>query len=267
MEGAAGAFYGGVMSFRQVVHVCIALGVSACALLPLEALANGAMKRPVVVELFTSQGCSSCVPADAVLTQLASSRHDVIALSLPITYWDMLGWKDTLASDACTKRQKSYAQAMGRGGVYTPQMIVDGESDVVGGREAQLNAAIAARAADAQNVSVTLKLNAQELHIAVGPAEEHGDYNATIWLFRMLPQASVNVTAGENSGHTLTYRNIVRDIRAIGVWKGQAVALDLPRAEVLDASRDSLVVIVQQGGYGRIVGAAMMDNPNKLGGR
>src|SRR5471030_830912 len=100
--------------------------------------------RPVVVELYTSQGCNTCPPADALLGKLAL-RTDVIALSLPITYWDMLGWKDTLASDANTRRQKAYAEAMGHGGVYTPQIIVDGVVDVVGGRVTSVEAAIDAR--------------------------------------------------------------------------------------------------------------------------
>src|SRR6516164_1490225 len=104
--------------------------------------ASAGPSRPVVVELYTSQGCNTCPPADALLGHLAQ-RSDLIALSLPITYWDMLGWKDTLASDANTRRQKAYAQYMGRGGVYTPQIIVDGVSDVVGSREGDVDAAIA----------------------------------------------------------------------------------------------------------------------------
>ncbi|HUJ02655.1 MAG TPA: DUF1223 domain-containing protein [Rhizomicrobium sp.] len=212
-----------------------------------------------MVELFTSQGCDSCPPADAILTQLAASRRDVLAMTLPITYWDMLGWKDTFASDADTKRQKAYAQTMGHGGVYTPEMIVDGISDVVGSRETQVNAAIAARAADAQSVSVTLSASKTEVRVMVGSAEGHDD--ATIWFFRVLPQASVTVTGGENAGHTMTYRNVVRDIRAVGMWKGQPVTLDLPREELTGRSKDSIAVIVQQGGYGRIVGAAMIEPP------
>ena len=109
--------------------------------------AEAAGKRPVVVELFTSQGCSSCPPANSLLARLAD-RKDVIAMSLPVTYWDMLGWKDTLGSELNTRRQKAYAAAMGRGGVYTPQMIVDGTLDVVGSREKSVEAAIASREAD-----------------------------------------------------------------------------------------------------------------------
>src|ERR1700739_1974010 len=101
------------------------------------ALAGG--RRQVVVELFTSQGCSSCPPADALLSRLAE-RKDVLALSLPITYWDMLGWTDTRASEGNTRRQKAYGVAMGRSGIYTPQMVVDGVTDVVGSRESQVDA-------------------------------------------------------------------------------------------------------------------------------
>ena len=114
--------------------------------------------RPVVVELYTSQGCSSCPQADAFLGQLAL-RKDILALSLPITYWDMLGWKDTLASKANTDRQKAYAATLGRGGVYTPQMIVDGVNDIVGSRESAVASAIAGREGDMQTVPVVLTLS------------------------------------------------------------------------------------------------------------
>ena len=217
-------------------------------------------KRPVVVELYTSQGCSSCPPADALLGQL-SARKDILALSLPITYWDMLGWKDTLASEANTRRQKAYARVLGRGGVYTPQMIVDGMSDVIGSREPAVTAAIGARLADGQTIPVELTASHQEVHVAVGPAPDRGDHDATIWLFRVLPQASVHIGDGENGGRTVTYHNVVRDIRAVGMWKGQAVTLDLPRGEV-GPGRDGIAVVVQQGGYGRIVGAASIDRPD-----
>ena len=125
-------------------------------------------KRLVVVELYTSQGCSSCPPADALLGRLAD-RKDVLAMSLPVTYWDMLGWKDTLASETNTHRQKAYAVMMGRGNVYTPQMIVDGVSDVVGSREAAVDAAIAARQADMIAVPVMLQANSWRTAHCGGP--------------------------------------------------------------------------------------------------
>lgn len=248
-----------VMSLRRFKFLkAVVLAAAAAALFPAGLADAGAnAHRPVVVELYTSQGCNSCPPADALLGQLAA-RKDVIAMSLPITYWDMLGWKDTLGTEADTKRQKAYAQAMWRGGVYTPQVIVDGVNDVVGGREAQIESTIAARAADETAIPVTVSLGKSIIHVAIG-ASPTRDANATVWFFRIQPQATVNITGGENAGHTYTYRNIVRDIRAVGVWKGQAVSLDLPRRELLGTSADSIAVLVQQGGYGRILGAAMLE--------
>jgi hypothetical protein len=217
-------------------------------------------KRPVVVELYTSQGCSSCPPADALLGQLAA-RKDVVALSFPVTYWDMLGWRDTLASDGNTKRQKQYAKELGRGGVYTPQMIVDGLRDVIGSREQAVQSAIAARLADAQGIAVDLDGNRQQVRIEVGQATDRAAREATIWLFRVQPQATVSIGDGENSGRTITYRNVVRDIKAVGTWKGQSMTVTVPRAEAGNP-HEGIAVVVQQGGYGRVVGAALIGHPN-----
>jgi hypothetical protein len=240
--------------FRSI----LGLALAAALALPAGMAAAGA-KRPVVVELYTSQGCSSCPPADALLGQLAQ-RKDVLAMSLPITYWDMLGWKDTLASDANTRRQKAYAAAMGRGGIYTPQMIVDGVNDVVGSREPAVQSAVDARLGDMRAIAVALSASPQEIHISVGPGNDRGE-DATIWLFHILSHATVAIHAGENEGHSITYRNIVRDVKAVGVWKGQAVSLDLPRQEITSTQHDSIAVVVQQGGYGRVVGAAFIGHP------
>lgn len=227
-----------------------------CALLAGTGHAWAGAKRPVVVELYTSQGCSSCPPADAFLGRLAE-RKDVIALSLPITYWDMLGWKDTLASDANTRRQKAYAQIMGHGGVYTPQMIVDGVNDVVGSREPAVEADIEAREADERSIPVVLTGSAKEWHVLIGPGAERGD-DATIWMFKVLGHTTIAIKAGENEGHTVTYRNVVRDLKAIGVWKGQSVTLDLPRQDLMGDPRDGVAIVVQQNGYGRVLGAAFV---------
>lgn len=216
--------------------------------------------RPVVIELYTSQGCSSCVPADAFLAQLAA-RKDVVALSLPITYWDMLGWKDTLATQANTDRQKAYAQAMGRGGVYTPQVIVDGRKDLVGSKDAAINQAIAAREAKLPDVPVKLSLHPNEVQVVVRSARMKSPKPATIWMMAVRPQAIVKIGAGENAGRTLTYRNIVTGIKAVGIWKGKQVTLDLPRAATGAGPGEGLTVILQQGGYGQILGATPIDWP------
>lgn len=217
-------------------------------------------KRPLVVELYTSQGCSSCPPADALLGQL-SGRKDLLALSLPVTYWDMLGWRDTLASEANTRRQKAYAKVLGRGGVYTPEMIIDGVSDVVGSREQAVQSAISARAGDMPSVPIQLDADHKEVHIAIGAASDRGAREGTVWVLGILPQATVSIGEGENTGRTITYRNVVREIRAVGTWKGQPVNLTLPRAEA-GRQHDGIAVLVQQGGYGRVLGAAILQHPS-----
>ncbi|HEY1630462.1 MAG TPA: DUF1223 domain-containing protein [Rhizomicrobium sp.] len=243
------------MSFRTVLAgVALAASLLA-AFAPAEA---GGARRPVLVELYTSQGCNSCLPADTLLGQMAG-RHDVIALSLPVTYWDMLGWKDTLASEANTRRQKAYAEEMRSGGVYTPQMIVDGVDDIVGSKEQAVEAAVAARANDRDSVPIALSATPKEIRIVVGASR--GGPDATIWLFHILGKATVAIGSGENAGQKITYRNIVRDVRAVGMWKGQQVVLDLPRADMPSPPHDSIAVVVQEGGYGRVVGAAMLGHP------
>ena len=220
----------------------------------------GEAPRPVVVELYTSQGCSSCPPADALLGRLAQ-RPDVLALSLPVTYWDMLGWKDTLASPGNTSRQKAYADAMGRGGVYTPQIVVDGINDIVGSRENDVRSAVAAREADMQAVPVTVTLTPAEVHVEVGAAKSNPGGYATIWMFRIRPEATVKIGAGENGGRTVTYRNVVRTVEGIGLWKGKPVSLDLPRSAMGGGMTDGIAVVVQQKGHGRILGASHIDLP------
>ena len=247
------------LRLRSRLHPWLAL-VGLLAGLSASAAQAGEPPRPVVVELYTSQGCSSCPPADALLGRLAQ-RQDVLALSLPVTYWDMLGWKDTLASPGNTSRQKAYAAALGRGGVYTPQIIVDGVNDIVGSRENEVDAAVAAREADMQAVGVTVTLTPAEVHIAVGVGKGNPGHDATIWMFRIRPDATVKIGAGENGGRTVTYRNVVRAVEAIGLWKGKPVALDLPRNAMAGGMQDGIAVVVQSEGYGRVLGASHIDLP------
>ena len=211
-----------------------------------------------MVELFTSQGCSDCPPADALLGELAK-RKDVIALTLPVTYWDMLGWKDTFAGEDNTVRQKAYAKAMGRSGVYTPQIIINGAADIVGGRRDQVIAAIAAHSRDKLNIPITVKTSPKVVQIAIG--SDHADAedaDCTIWVLHILNHAEVKVGEGENKGRALSYTNIVRDLKAIGLWKGDAVTLNLPRGALSSVPHDGLVVLLQRDRHGQIVGATMV---------
>src|SRR6266436_9206383 len=187
-------------------------------------------QRPVVVELFTSQGCSDCPAADRLVTELAK-RNDVIALSLPITYWDMLGWKDTYATDANTQRQKSYARAMNRSGIYTPQMIVDGVLDVVGNQNVRVLEALATQSAESarqQSVPIAISVASGRVEIAIPAVRSKIKPLAAIWVMRTLSQASVSVEQGENRNHRLGYSNVVRDLQRAGEWNGGAMKIDLP---------------------------------------
>ena len=242
----------------------LAGGLAAGLVLFAMSAGAGPGRRPVVVELFTSQGCASCVPADALLAKLAK-RPDVIPMSLSVTYWDMLGWKDTLASETNTRRQKAYAEVMGHSAVYTPQIIVDGMSDIVGSREQAVEASIDwhGHDRDADDVPISLQENAQALHIAIGGAPDRGAKSpATVWMFHLRSAATVSIGGGENDGRTMTYHNVVGDLRAVGQWKGEPLAIDLPRSSMEGLPHDSVVVVVQSGGgYGKVVGAAMLSHP------
>jgi hypothetical protein len=215
--------------------------------------------RPVVVELFTSQGCSDCPAADRIVAELAK-RKDVIALSLPITYWDMLGWKDTLATDANTRRQRAYAKFMNRSGVYTPQMIVDGMLDVIGNQHERVMAAISQRGEhmpsdDAADVSVGLASGRVE--ISIGPSHAKLKPLATIWVMRTIALTAVAVKQGENKNQMLTYANVVRDLQRAGEWTGEAMKIDLP-VSLGPAKQDGVAVVLQSHDYGEVLGAALM---------
>jgi hypothetical protein len=241
------------------------LATIAAAVLP--ALAWGARSHadhhPVVLELYTSQGCSDCPAADRIVSELAN-RKDVIALSLPITYWDMLGWKDTFATQENTERQKAYARAMNRSGIYTPQIIVDGKFDVVGNQRDRVDAAIAAGTSDEQgelSIPVSLALSGQRVEISIPGVRGKPKPSGTIWVMRTLSRASVDVQAGENRNHELSYSNVVRDLRRAGEWNGQPMKIELPLS-VSTIKNDGMAVILQRDGYGPVLGAALLEMPS-----
>ena len=216
-------------------------------------------QRPVVVELFTSQGCSDCPAADRLVTELAK-RKDVIALSLPITYWDMLGWKDTFATDANTRRQKAYARAMNRLGIYTPQMIVDGLLDVVGNQRDRVMAALALRSGEESAIPIFIGTAAGRVEITIPATKSKSKTLATIWVMRTLAQGAVNVEQGENRNHQLTYTNVVRDLQRAGEWNGEAMKIDLP-LNLAKTKHDGVAVILQARDYGPVLGAAILQFP------
>ena len=217
----------------------------------------------VVLELFTSQGCSSCPSADSLLGELAEARDDVVALSFHVDYWNYIGWEDRFAKPEMTARQKDYSRALGIAYVYTPQLVIDGARHVVGSNRTKVSNAIAvSKAAKAKRVPVTLTPHAPD-RLTVEIGETDGYYgDATVWLVAVDRQHTTPVNAGENRGRTLTNYNVVRDYRPIGRWTGSAVTIELgpeDLANLPDGMSDGCAVLVQGNqGKGRIMGAELV---------
>ena len=211
----------------------------------------------VVVELFTSQGCSSCPPADAFMGDLAS-RPDVIGLTYHVNYWDYIGWKDIFASEESTQRQRSYGEVLGQRYVYTPQMIIGGRLQEVGSDRHGVAKAIDYIAMhEPKGVPITARDHSGNVMLRLPETEL--DSKAWVWLVRFDKRHDVDIRRGENSGKRLSYFNVVRDITRIAVWTGQATNIPLDIAAMRAAGRDGCAVLVQSMGYGQILGAARIE--------
>jgi hypothetical protein len=206
-------------------------------------------QRLVVVELFQSQGCSSCPPAEANLNALAS-EPDVLALSFGVTYWDDLGWKDTFATDAYTYRQWSYAHYRARDTVWTPQVYINGHTDLVGNDRAQLADVIA----HAQSNGPTIQWSGDTLIVK---SVLHPVGASDVWLVRYDPRTlQVAIGGGENGGRTLPQRNVVRELTRLGSWEGRDETFPIPMASMSGLKTAALVQI--QGG-GDILSASVQN--------
>jgi hypothetical protein len=248
----------------RIAALAALMALSASGSVFAQAQASGPEGRgTVVVELFTSQGCSLCPPADAFFHSIAD-HDDVIALALHVDYWDYIGWPDHFASPAFTARQKAYAKANGAHSVYTPQMVVDGDN-FLGGAQAMIvansifdkrdkpDAALVDLARSGEYLTIRLTPRAT---VAVGQADAVASDAApsSIYLVRYIPEATVDIARGENAGKTILYRNIVSEWRELDKWDGERpVTIDT----VVEGD-EPIVVIVQQAGHGPILGAAAL---------
>jgi len=202
---------------------------------------------PVVVELFQSQGCSSCPPANANVKAIAD-RPGVLALSYGVTYWDYLGWKDTFAKPQYTARQRDYARSLGHTNVHTPQVIINGRRELIGNDSRQLDGAI--RSTGALN-GPSIAVRAGRVEVGAGRAPAGA---ATVWLVRYDPRVrAVPIRRGENGGRTLPHKNIVVEMTALGRWDGRAAHYDLPAAQ--DRAL-ATAILIQTGKTGPILAAA-----------
>ena len=213
---------------------------------------SAAAQNGTVVELYTSQGCSSCPPADAMLVDLAR-RDDVIALALHVDYWDYLGWKDDLASPAFTRRQHAFAAAAGSPTVYTPQMIIGGVDHVIGSRPMQVMEQLMKHGAHANPVEITLVRNGDTLRIgATSRAGLRGA--AVVQIVRFRSSVSRDIHRGENAGKTVHYVNVVYSWVNAGDWNTAAPL----QMEATLAGADPVAVIIQDGTDGPVLGAAQL---------
>lgn len=201
-------------------------------------------RQPVVIELFTSQSCSSCPPADALLQELATQRTDLLALSWHVTYWNRLGWRDRFSLAEATERQRRYAVTLGHGQVYTPQAVIQGTRDVVGSNRAALLSAIGAARPGEVPLSVTA--DAAEVGVRVGSGVVAGQ----LLLVGYDGRHVTPVGAGENRGRTLSHGNVVRSVRLLGPWPSAATPMRLARPE------GEHIALLLQAPTGAIAGAA-----------
>lgn len=233
-----------VAPIRLVLASLLSVAVTGCG--EGKAAPASASHGLQVVELFQSQGCSSCPPANRNVMALAD-RRDVLTLSWQVTYWDYLGWKDSFAEPAFTERQRAYAQALGHNGVWTPQVVINGRGDVVGADQAELDRALHRYDRGGDGIIVALKADKVGLS---GPAR--GD--AAIYLVRYDPRIiPVPVRAGENGGRTLPHRNVVREFSYLGKYSGGSREWVLPRSSQTGLRT---AILVQAGNAGPIVAAA-----------
>ena len=213
-----------------------------------------------VVELFTSQGCSSCPPADQLAERLVEEEDGVLTVLMPVDYWDYLGWKDTLASPVHSQRQRAYAARRGDRSVYTPQMVINGEEHVVGSREADVRGALSRTSAFTSKVDLSISDMAVKATVSgVLPA---GAKMATVYFLRIEEEATVDIGRGENAGEKITYVNVVRNLQPIGMWTGGAETFRMPKSKLMLAGDARCAIFVQvegSDGPGQIIGAAVMD--------
>ena len=245
-----------LMAYRSLSLWSGALGV--CAIVAVIRPAHAEPKA--VVELFTSQGCSSCPPADRVLGELAKDPS-VIALSLPIDYWDYLGWKDTLADSRFSARQKAYSHMRGDRDVYTPQAIVNGATHVIGSDRARIEGAIkdTGKTDKVMSLPVTMTLSGKQLTVSVAPGKEGAPAQGEVWLCSISKAVPISISRGENRGREIVYHNVVRNLLKVGDFNGSAGSWTVPLDSVMRDGIDAAAVLVQDGNRdkpGPMLGAA-----------
>jgi len=243
------------------VSILASLGGAAAE----ESVKPPAARPKAVVELFTSQGCGFCPPADALLTDLSQS-DDVVALAYHVDYWDYLGWRDTLASPENTARQQEYSRAFGSRSVYTPQIVVNGRQEMNGAKRGKVEGALR-RMTDTPEgmiVDVSVSYEGGSMVIETGAADRPVK-NAQLLVVYFEPATQVKIERGKNAGRELTYWNAVSGFHSAGMWHGEKTRIELPKNEIARKGAGGCAVLVQEIGAnnlpGAILGAAILSGP------
>jgi hypothetical protein len=246
----------------MMAYNCISRWSGTLGVCAIVAIVRPALAEPrAVVELFTSQGCSSCPAADKIMGELAEDPS-IVALSMPIDYWDYLGWKDTLADARFSARQKAYSHVRGDRDVYTPQVVVNGSAHVIGSDRAGIEGAIGdtKKVDGVMSVPVSMTLTGKQINVSVpvaskGPAAMHGE----IWIGSISKAVSIAIGRGENRGREVTYYNVVRNLLKVGDWNGSPGSWTVPLENISREGVDAAVVYIQDGNRDRpgpMLGAA-----------
>lgn len=217
------------------------------------ASAQQANKPQAVLELFTSQGCSSCPAADALFIELARDPRYLV-LTLPVDYWDYLGWRDTFANAAFTQRQRLYAKTRGDGHIYTPQAVINGASHVVGSDRGAIEQAVRAGQALPLDVTIVRTGAGFTIHITGSIPDAAG----SVWIVPIAPRLMAAVQRGENRGKELAYGNVGRALTRVSSWRGEPMAIEVPASLTSHPEADGFAVLIHadSGKVGRIIGAA-----------
>jgi hypothetical protein len=220
--------------------------LAACAMPAAAQTAGGETRLRAVVELYTSQGCSSCPPADRLMAELAKDPG-LIVLSLPVDYWDYLGWRDTLAHGSFTYRQRAYSAIRGDRQVYTPQAVINGAAHAVGSDRAQIEKAASATRGQGGVLSADIRISRGDGGMSVQcPSKALEAGAGQLWAMPFVRERVVQIGRGENGGRSVTYVNIVRGLSRIGECRGEATSVAVPAASLTDDA-DGIVVLLQSG--------------------
>jgi hypothetical protein len=251
----------GLRNIKSIVARAF-VGISLLSTVSADVRAEG-VKRLDVLELFTSQGCSSCPPADALLGKL-SKTNDVLALTFPVNYWDHLGWRDTLAKEAFTKRQYAYAHIRGDRQIYTPQLVVNGMTHVVGSQQPEIEAARKSTATALAPIAVPMTITERggKFLIEAGPAPQGSKQRSgKIWAVFYKSSVVVEIGRGENNGRNVTYTNVVRTLSPAGIWSGEPASLSLEIPT--ESSFDGVAALLQADDSGAMLGVAAIPFPSQ----